>query len=793
MIVSNRPFAVTLLSAFIAVPSALTGTAQAADAKPDTGALEEVVVTAQNRAENVQTVPIAINVISADKIAETGFSDVSDLGKITPAVQVVNDNSAIRVTVRGVGTNSNDETQDTSVVVNVDGEYINRPNVIGASMFDLERIEVLRGPQGTLYGRNSTGGAINFITRKPGEKFAVNASASYGNYNARKIDAGVDIPLGTTASIRFSGIYTDHDGYFDHPATALPFPPFTALAPAAKSNSEKNTAGRVSLRLNPVDALTINLAAEHAKRDFVNQAYQTVDLNAPGNGPTGPGCNAPGFVQVAPNNPDTLCIPKDTNFLPSLSRSTFGQPFFGVGGYSRDSTAERWRIAYRFGPAATLTYIGGYRSTGGTGHQGLPVVYESFTFQDDTKTQSHELRLNGEVGGATYQAGIFYFKEKLASETGFAIPVPDFLNHSFLSYFGRYVDSDSKSAFGQVELPWGDKLKAIGGLRYTDNKRTGVYKNGSLFGQFGPNPGLFGQGTGRKDFDAIQAPVLDLSSNDTKTTWLVGLNYTPAVHTLLYGKVSTGFKGGGFDSAGTVFKPESNTAFEVGLKKNFGATGQHYFNASAFHYNYKDLQTSVLLNTAVGGQTFNAGKATIWGLELETGLRLSDGDYFSASLNYLDAKFDQFYGQYNVFCVGGCGTTGITDLDPNTPGIQYANFAGNTPGFSPKVTASVGYDHVFRLGDAGTLTANLSALYKSSYFTDFFNYRDLQQDAYVQGDVSLEYQPLSKHFGVQAFVHNLNDKRPLTYAGYIAAGPDDILNWGFGTPRVYGLRLSVDY
>jgi iron complex outermembrane receptor protein len=465
-----------------------------------------------------------------------------------------------------------------------------------------------------------------------------------------------------------------------------------------------------------------------------------------------------------------------------------------VGGGTVDSTAVRGRLSYEFSPAATLTYVGGTRNSGSTGRQGLPVVYQSFGFQGDTKTQSHELRLSGAVGGVDYQAGVFYFKEKLNGETAFAIPVPSFFSQSFLSYFGRYVNSDSKSAFAQVDIPMGEKLKAVAGVRYTDNKRTAIYKNGSAFGAMGPNFALFGQGVGRKDINAIGATVLPLGSKDTKTTWLVGLNYTPDERTLVYGKASTGFKGGGFDSIGT-FKPETNTALEAGLKLNFGPSGRSYFNASAFHYSYKDLQTSVLLDTTIGGQTFNAGKATIWGAEAEMGLKLTQDDTVSASFNYLNAKFDEFLAAPNVLCVPGCNAdVNIVDFDPNTPGQQKnINYAGNTPAFSPKIVASLGYDHVFQLGSAGTLKASLSTTYKSSYYTDFFNYHDTQQEAYTQSDVSLEYKPQSRNFGVQAFVRNLEDKRPLVYGSYISAGPDDILNWAFGTPRLYGVRLSVDY
>jgi iron complex outermembrane receptor protein len=757
-------------------------------AAAEEAALEEVIVTAQNREEKVQRVPIAINVVSAQQLADAGFNDMNDIGKVAPAVQIVNDNSQIRVTMRGVGTNSNDEAQDTSVVVNVDGEYINRPHVMGASMFDIERVEVLRGPQGTLYGRNSTGGAINFITRKPGDKFAVNASAAYGNYNQVNLEAGVDIPFASIAALRVSGIYNDRDGYFSHPAT-----PF---APATESGSEKNTAGRASLRLDPTDALKINLAVERSTRDYVNGAYGTVDLNSGGNGPTGPGCNAPGFEQVGAGYAETLCIPSHTSFLDSQDRSDFGQPVFGVGGYAQDSTAARGRIAYEFSPAATLTYVGGYRNTSGTGHQGLPVTYQSFTFQDDTKTQSHELRLNGDIGRVTYQIGGFYFKEKLAGEAGFWIPIgpgspspfpPVFSpppGGTFLSYFGRYVDSESKSVFGQVEVPASDQFKVIGGLRYSSNKRSANYLNASF---------LFGSGTARQDFDLINPVVNPLESDDSKTTWLVGLNYTPNDRTLVYGKVTTGFKGGGFDSD-SAFKPETNTAFEVGVKQNFGAGGRHYFNANAFYYDYKDLQASVLLDITKGGDTLNAGKASIYGFEAETGLKLTDNDSLNASFNYLHAEYDEFLATYPVFCVdAGCDINGISDLDNATPGNQLVDLAGHTPAFSPKVVISAEYDHTFHLGGAGTLTASIASRYKSSYYGDFYNWSDSKQDAHTSTDVSLEYKPSNGHFGVTAYVRSIEDERPLTYGSFISAGPDDIYNWGYGQPRTYGVRLSVNY
>ncbi|MEL1251094.1 TonB-dependent receptor plug domain-containing protein [Aurantiacibacter gilvus] len=154
---------------------AMSVPAMAQDGEEGVQADSTIYVTAQNRTEDVQDVPIAMDVVGSDELAAAGFSSANDLTAIAPAVQVVQDQGTVKITLRGIGTTSNDEAQDTSVVANIDGEYINRPNVLGIALFDLDRVEVLRGPQGTLYGRNSTAGAINFIIRRPSGEFGFNA------------------------------------------------------------------------------------------------------------------------------------------------------------------------------------------------------------------------------------------------------------------------------------------------------------------------------------------------------------------------------------------------------------------------------------------------------------------------------------------------------------------------------------------------------------------------------------------------------------------------------------------
>jgi iron complex outermembrane receptor protein len=793
----------SILSVLMLGGSMLASSAAMAQAADDNAADDNViVVTAQNRKQDVNDVPIAIDVVSGDALKKVGFSDLNDIDKIAPVVQLNQDQGTVKVTVRGIGTTSGDEAQDTSVVINIDGEYINRPNVMGISLFDMDRVEVLRGPQGTLYGRNSTAGAINFITRKPGNAFGVNASASYGNYNAIRADAGIDMPLGETAAVRLSGFYEDRDGYNKHPAGGGFFV-FPAYA-AGRSDDNHAYGGRLSLRLDPSDALSVNLAAEYANRSFTPGIFAVGDMNAAGNGPTGGTCNN-GFSRVATAYTQVLCVPSNTNMLAKIDRNNYVAPNYGLGHIGEETWAVRGRIAYKLSDETTLTYTAGYRKYKGdpTNRLTLPIIYQSFAFQDEADTQSHELRLNGKVGGIVYQVGGFYFKEKLARESGFLLPSfvfgqPPFTSTgaptpgTFLSYFVRKVNSDSKSVFGQVDVPLSDTLTAVGGLRYTDNKRVATYVNAGPFGPGAPDMGLIAAGSARKDLTKLKfVSTLPLGSKDSKVTWLAGLNYKPNADTLVFIKASTGFKGGGFDSVGA-YKPETNTAFEAGWKQSFGDHSQHQFNLGAFYYDYKDLQVSVLLDTTVGGQTFNAGKAKIWGLEASANIALDDNTGFHASFNYLNAEYKELLAQFNVFDLSAT-LNGIGDLDPTKAGIQQPNFAGNRPPFSPEFIITAGLDHTFQLGNAGTLTARADTTFKSKYFTDFYNYQDGTQSALTQTDLSLEYQTNDKRYSVVAFVKNLENTRALTYGSFTSAGPDDVFNWQFGSPRTYGIRASVKF
>ncbi len=805
----TQPSSNTLLAGAIAI--ALTTAAFAASAA-EGPVLEEIIVTAQLRAQDVQDVPIAIDVISPEQLATAGFKDANDLGKIAPVAQITQGQGTVSVTIRGIG----DVTTgaDTSVTSNIDGEYLNGGRALATALFDLERVEVLRGPQGTLYGRNSTAGAVNYIARKPGSEIGGNGSISYGNYNSVRADGGVDLPLTDSVAARVAGFYEDRDGYVDHPAFAggnvggLNFPAYGAF----KSDDNNAWGGRVALQGNDLGNFSFYVAGEYSEREFTPQINAGVDTHGAAYAPNAT-CSNLGWVRGAPLITDNvLCVPQNTKFLDGVNREEYAAPANGDGVLKYSTYAFRTRLDYEFSSAATLSYLGGFRNfeQDGDSQNSLPVVYVQLLDHDKTDTQSHELRLAGGVNNIIYQAGLFYFKQSTDTLNGFynGDATPGTANAGrFINTFSRKNDNESKSVFGQVELPFSDTLTGVVGGRYTKNDNSGDWADKNN------NAG----------WNAVNRPVVQNpaaspvlfnfskpGSSENKTTWLAGLNYKPDGDTLYYGKVSTGFKGGGFDALGA-YGPETNTAFEVGMKKEYGSNGQHLFNASAFYYDYEGLQVNVLIDSAVGGQTFNAGSATIWGLEADTLFELTENDHVSLSVNYLQNEIDELRASFGVYCVrtapnfapvgaGSCGSsasflpdiTSVGDVDPVTPGIQNPNFAGNDLAYAPDVIIRLAYDHVFQLSSANTLTFRASSTYKSSYFTTFYNYADSEQPSYTSSDVSLDYGN-GNGLTISAYVRNLEDKRTLTNGTFTTAGPDDIWNYQFGSPRLYGLRLSMDW
>lgn len=711
-----------------------SGTADQASANE----LGDIIVTAQKRATGIQDTPIAMRAFEGADLVKNGVSDINGLSRLAPDLNLSTDTLFTKLSIRGVGSQDVSETADGALTINIDGEYINRPVALNAALFDLERVEVLRGPQGTLYGRNSTAGALNIIAAKPvlGEVSGF-VTAGYGNYDAKTAQGAVNLPLGDRFAIRISGLHADHDGYTDNGAVG-------------KGDTQNADAVRASLYAEPIDKVKLYLAGE-----FVD-----VNQTAPSQFGIGVTAATQGVVTL----PSGAQVP--SQFQPVLDRDSY--PLADLGFFRTRQYAARGRLDVDL-DFATLSYIGGYRDVNVSSRQPLngsiPAIFTFYNSKIDSETQSHELRLNGGQEGAfIWQVGGFYYKEVQDIARGLFLPLAG-ANGSFLNYFYRpYVRSTSKAAFAQGTY-WivPDTFSITGGIRYTDDKKSARYDNYGFQFNSGMTPPADG---------SPGATITNPRQQSDKITWNVGLDYKIARDNLLYAKVSTGYKGGGFDNVGA-YAPETLTAYELGSKNRF-ADRRVEFNVAGFYYRYTNQQIQVLLDTAVGARTLNAGKSRIWGIETDTTVLLSERDKFHATFNYLDAKFTQFPG-----VLSGLNGTYPDDL------------SGNRPAQAPKVTIGLGYDHTFPIGD-GKLVAGAFSRFKSEYYLTALNWAADRQKAFTQTDLNLEYTAPGGMFSIQGYVRNLEKTRPLTFTSFTGGGIN-LYNFIYGTPRTYGAQATIKF
>ncbi|PWK21634.1 iron complex outermembrane receptor protein [Arcicella aurantiaca] len=707
--------------------------------------LEEVVVTAENRSVSAQRVPITMDLVRGKDIQKQGITDLLQLQNIAPSLNIITNTVFNQINVRGVGSNQGAaELSDQAVTVGIDGEYLNRPIALNASMFDLDRVEVLKGPQGTLYGRNATAGAVNIVAKKPTQTLEADLGMSYGNYNSLKLNGMVNLPLGKIAAIRAAGILSKHDGYRDGGALV------------GKIDNGNMYAARLGLSLNPAKALSVYIAGEINKTD--QQA------------PSQYGVNMGTVTDLKGKEPTnwTISLPND-------------YPVATTGFMKIDQSALRGKMAYDFGKA-TLTYSGGTRKVSMTGYQPLNgFVPETFSFYNDigVNTQSHELRLNGESSKLIWQLGGFYGNEDQLTKRGLFLPsaagafggqIP------FLNFFIRDVSSKTSAVFAQATYNVSEKLGLTLGLRNTtDTKKLGggnlasaPFGPPSIIRFFYPNAPTSATQAGMKPFEGIPT-----EGSWNRTTWLLGLEYKMDANKMLFAKVSTGYKAGGFDNLGQ-YNPEDLTAYEIGTKNKF-ANNKLRLNASAFHYDYKNQQVSIFISTAIGGAIQNAGVSSVNGLEIDGEYVASKADRFKFSVNLLDATYSELKTVANV--VNG--------------DVRNVDLTGKVAPMAPKVTITAGYNHDFKIG-SGVLNAGIQTLFKSNYYTTAFNYEMDKQPSYTKTDLNITYTAKGGKFDVGLFAQNLEDNRIITYSSF-NGGTINIYNWIFGTPRLMGAQLNYHF
>jgi iron complex outermembrane recepter protein len=555
--------------------------------------LVTVIVTAQKRATDAQQTPISLTTVSGDEIAEGGIRSSRDLNGFAPNVIINTNGAATEIAIRGITNTNNTEVGNPAVGFHLDGVYLGRPDAAGIAFFDIERMEVLRGPQGTLWGRNSTAGAFNLITNKPKNNFEAAIMLDVGNYSTLRTEAMLNVPVNDVVAVR-AAITTDkHDGYID------------SRNPAAnvdrRTDDSNNVAGRVHVAVKPNKDLNFLLTLDAAR--IGGAGYGSVPL------PLRDDKGYLGRYATASQQPDT------------------DNKYDGV------AAEMNWNLSL-----GTLTYVGAYRtserdeanySAGNTARTQL---------NQSPKQTSHELRLasNGE-GALTWVAGVYSYDEKNSTlltalnVNGVGLP-PGF----GLGFVQPSVRAESMAAFGQATFAVTPSWRVTAGLRATRDEASRQGKN-TLLSPTGAEVRVL--------------TVNDAAVKSSKTNWRLGTDFALNKDTMIYGNAATGYKAGGFfDGTKTAaidntYKPENVTSFELGIKSR--TNGVLQTNAALFRNGFKDYQASYRgqLPGAPTGTfvtiTQNAAKATIQGAEFEARYIVGNSR-FDANLALLDAKFDEF-------------------------------------------------------------------------------------------------------------------------------------------------------
>jgi iron complex outermembrane receptor protein len=560
--------------------------------------IEEVTVTATKMgATNLQDTAMAISAFTADYLEKTGTSDVRDLVFGTPNLVIAQNGNSAQVYIRGIGSNNSFAGGETSSTVHLDGVYVARPGAVFFNFLDIERIEVLRGPQGTLYGRNSVGGTINVISRKPDTEFRAKVQGTIGNYNRRTLEGYVSGPIaGDRLSASLSAQRSERDGYFGNITTN-----------GNDRGSEDNWSVRGQLRAQPTDSLELLLRADYLSDQGIPTQNQALLLP---------------FFPVAggPENPTTASIRGDWHKVALNTPSTFDRTLNGVSAELTYTISETMALksltAYRTAKTSSLS------DTDAT-----DLNRQTTGLTEDQNQLSQEFNLSGKVGRATYVAGLYYFDEHI--ETGgdgvYAIAA------NFKTRPTPTVDTKAIAVYGQFDYALSERVTVTAGLRYSDETKDFDQLLNRVNGLTGaPLPGF---------------PVRYLRDGEYQAwTPKLGLQFRASDDLMFFASATRGFKSGGFNfsSANALhgYDPETLWSYEAGFKSEF-AQRTIRLNGTAFYYDYKDLQVQAFITPGVTDIT-NAADASVQGVELELLARPTDALSIGGSANWLDATYKNF-------------------------------------------------------------------------------------------------------------------------------------------------------
>ena len=734
------------------LPVALTGCALAgtvAQAAVPGETVAEVLVTAQRTVTAASRTPVSLAVLPGDVLAASGVDHLSALGARLPSVHLDGAADGLRITIRGVSNNDTTSKGDPSAAFMQDGIYIARPQSQDNVLLDVARVEVLRGPQGTLYGRNATAGVVHVLSNTPGSQFEGAVSYGAGNYGSRRATGMLNVPVGQSLALRAALAYNKHDSFL-----------INGQRTGYRLGLDRDDiAARLSARLAIGPSASLLLRFDSSAQDQ-NQDSTVPVTNFYASGADG----MPRWIEAGTGARLT------NGFIPANAPLEQG---FGKARTSGVGAELDWNLG-----AFSLHYLGAHRSF----DNDFKVNYyyrlaPTFAlgvrsaFTGHYEQNSHEVRIATSGAGAlSAQAGLYYLREESDVVTRFRDLEPLRLPPHYVFPQGPTI-AVGKAIFGQATYRLAERLRATAGLRYSDDDKSRI---GSTNLQRGP------------DFNpATDARLLNAAFLNThKSTWRLGAEYDLAPATMAFATVSTGYKAGGFNDgclAGTRFNgidcsaagavpestllylPETLTSYEAGLKSRFWS-GKASIGVTAFYYDYNNLQLSgvAIVQNVPRFVTNNAGQAHVKGLEIEGQASPTPLDKISYALTLLDARYDSYRPD------------GVT------------SWQGRRLDRSPQSALSIGYERAFvfehaRL-QAGVVT-NYSDDYVISVPSQLLQYTVPSR---TRTDLTLAYLPAQGSWSLHGHVRNAENRiRPIAIDSFGMVVP--------GAPRTYGARIEYRF
>lgn len=708
--------------------------AQAQEQSPDAPAAApagdgEIVVTAQKRSESAQKVPLAITAVGGDALQSRQVTSFESLAPSLPSVNFGKQVGFARIAIRGLGLDATVGGQEGRVAYHADGIYISRPSAQLSTFFDINRIEVVRGPQGTLYGRNATAGAINVITNDPQETSGGYVKGTVGNYSLFQEEGAITGKVADGVSARFAFTKTDRGGYGRN------------LTLNQDIDNEHSLGLRGKIKIEPSTAVKLVLSADYS---YENDAAFAIHYIGQGN----PGA-APRIVALGGTVP---ADPRDTfaNVPQHDERRNWG--------LGANLTIDLGRV--------NLTSVTGYRNSSADvrgDHDGTQVDLSTIRTYERANQFSEELRLDGQAGRLKWLAGGYYFHENIYAESDFS-PVLAF-SGAFMSkglHFNGNLKTDAAAAFGQLDYELVDGLTFSAGVRYSHETKYIDQRGASELGV--PDaPGLA----------PVYTSFQNTSASFNSATPRFNLSWQANNDLLFYVTYSKGFKSGGFNLAGfaPAVQPEKLTDYEGGFKATL-AGGAIRLNGSIFQYDYKDLQVQRILNAAA--VLVNAANARVRGIEGEFTLKPFAGFELSGNASYLDAKFTSFQSE-----------------DSARPSLGLINLAGNRLPQAPKYTANLATQYTLPI-DKGEIRLRGELAYTSQIFFSFYNRPEVSQDGYTKYNSSLSYEG-DNGLTASLWIKNITDKRTYSSTQVSSGFQGFPIQGTYDPPRTFGVSLGYRF